>query len=597
LSASKIRQRRALDVHASTRRGASSGDVLRAFAEVADAVRATMKRNAKVLLLADYFRTRPIDEAAIAALFFSAQVFPTHEMTTLQVGGALLSRALQAATGATEEDLSAAYRRHGDFGDAAEEVATAHSRVDGADDLGVVELESELRKIAAARTAAEKSARLEAVLRRSSPRVVKYVLKIITSDLRIGSKEALVEEAIAKAFEATAAEVQRANLLLGDIGGVLRLASEGRLGEAKLRLFHPLGLMLAATAEDSEDAFSTFSDPVVQDKYDGIRAQAHISEKDGKVRLFSRTRDDVTESFPELVGALAALPGELVLDGEVLAYQEPRGALPFSDLQKRIGRKAPTVGQQRAVPVAYVAFDVLYQDGALVMEETQVERAFRLDRIFAGRRAPKAAQVLGQLGLFGGESEMPIGVVLRAPEAHPTSPAELDALFEAAQARGNEGLIIKNPLSAYTPGRRGKSWLKLKRELATLDVVVTGVEFGHGKRAKVLSDYTFAVKDGDQLLDIGKAYNGLTDKEIAEYTRFFFEHTIEDRGWFRKVDPIVVLEIAFNAIMKSERHPSGFALRFPRIVRIRTDKTPADANTLADAQELFERQQRGEVRG
>ncbi len=571
---------------------------MRAFAEVAEAVRATPKRGEKVALLAAYFQARPVDEAAIAALFFSGRVFPAHEMTTLQVGGALMSRALQAATGASEDELSAAYRRHGDFGDAAADVAAAHPRA--SDDLGLVPLEAELRRIASARTAADRSARLEAILARSSPEVVRYVLKILTSDLRIGSKEALVEEAIGKAFGATLLEVQHANLLVGDVGAVLRLAAEHRLGDATLQLFHPLGFMLAATADDAEEAFSTFPHPVVQDKYDGIRAQAHVSEKDGRVVLFSRTRDAVTESFPELVAPLAALPGELVLDGEVLAYREPRGALAFSELQKRLGRKAPTVAQQRAVPVAYVAFDVLFHDGALVMGETQVERAQRLDAIFAARRAVERPTPKGQLGLFA-ESEAPLGVVLRASEVMPSSAAELDALFEAAQARGNEGLIVKNPLSGYTPGRRGKSWLKLKRHLGTLDVVVTGVEFGHGKRAKVLSDYTFAVRapdgDGETLLEIGKAYNGLTDEEIAEYTRFFFEHTLEDRGWFRKVEPVVVLEVAFNAIMKSARHPSGFALRFPRIVRIRTDKTPAEVNTLDDARALFERQERGEVRG
>ena len=573
---------------------------MRAFAEVAEAVRATSRRGEKVARLAAYLRERPRDEAAIAALFFSGRVFPAHEMTTLQVGGALMSRALQAATGASGDELSAAYRRHGDFGDAASDVASAHPR--DANNLGVVELEADFRRIARARGAAEKSALLEAILARSSPLVVKYVLKVLTSDLRIGSKEALVEEAIGKAFGASLAEVQHANLLLGDIGAVLRLAAEHRLGEATLRLFHPLGFMLAATAEDAEDAFATFPNPVVQDKYDGIRAQAHLSEKDGRVVLFSRTRDDVTESFPELVAPLASLPGELVLDGEVLAYQEPRGALAFSELQKRLGRKAPTVAQQRAVPVAYVAFDVLYQDGALTMGDSQSERARRLDAIFAARRPVSRPAAKGQLGLFG-DAEAPLGLVLRAPETKPGISAELGALFEAAQARGNEGLIVKNPASLYTPGRRGKSWLKLKRELATLDVVVTGVEFGHGKRAKVLSDYTFAVRalaqegDGEVLLDIGKAYNGLTDKEIAEYTRFFFEHTVDDRGWFRKVEPVVVLEVAFNAIMKSERHPSGFALRFPRIVRIRTDKTPAEANTLDDARALFERQERGEVRG
>jgi DNA ligase-1 len=180
--------------------------------------------------------------------------------------------------------------------------------------------------------------------------------------------------------------------------------------------------------------------------------------------------------------------------------------------------------------------------------------------------------------------------VLRAPSHRVESAAGLDALFEEAQARGNEGLMVKDLASPYTPGRRGKAWLKLKRELATLDVVVTAVEPGHGKRAAVLSDYTFAVRDGDRLLDVGKAYSGLTDVEIADLTRWFRAHILEDRGARQVVEPKIVLEVAFNAVMRSDRHESGFALRFPRIVRIREDKSPDEIDTLDDVRAIFDRQ-------
>ncbi len=180
--------------------------------------------------------------------------------------------------------------------------------------------------------------------------------------------------------------------------------------------------------------------------------------------------------------------------------------------------------------------------------------------------------------------------IIRAPVFQASSPEDLNKLFDQAQARGNEGLMIKDPESPYTPGRRGKSWLKLKRELATLDVVVTAVEFGHGRRIGVLSDYTFAVRDGERLLNIGKAYSGLTDVEIAEMTKWFLEHTIEDQGFRRTVEPKIVLEVAFNNIMKSERHSSGYALRFPRIVRLRPDKLPEEADTMERVKEVFAKQ-------
>jgi DNA ligase-1 len=170
------------------------------------------------------------------------------------------------------------------------------------------------------------------------------------------------------------------------------------------------------------------------------------------------------------------------------------------------------------------------------------------------------------------------------------SAQQLEEFFELAQARGNEGLMIKNVESPYTPGRRGKWWLKLKRELATLDVVVTAVEWGHGKRNGVLSDYTFAVRDGDRLRNVGKAYSGLTDAEIAQMTDWFQSHTIEDRGFVRTVEPSTVIEVAFNAVMESDRHDSGFALRFPRILRLRPDKPVGEIDTIARVREIFEGQ-------
>src|SRR5205823_6318719 len=182
--------------------------------------------------------------------------------------------------------------------------------------------------------------------------------------------------------------------------------------------------------------------------------------------------------------------------------------------------------------------------------------------------------------LLTDDRQSPTAQIIRASVFQASSSNELNALFDAAQARGNEGLMIKDPESPYTPGRRGKSWLKVKRELATLDVVVTAVEYGHGKRISVLSDYTFGVRDGDHLLNVGKAYSGLTDAEILEMTKWFIGHTIDDECFRRTVEPKIVLEVAFNNVMKSDRHSSGYALRFPRIVRLRPDKLPEEADTI-----------------
>ena len=385
-------------------------------------------------------------------------------------------------------------------------------------------------------------------------------------------------------------------MLLGDIGETLRLAAGGRLGEARLRLFHPIGFMMASPAESVEEAFTCFDHASVEDKYDGIRAQAHVGPGEPHARLFSSTLDEITESFPELVAPLNAFAETLVFDGEIVAWDASGNrALPFSELQKRLGRKKVSEALQREVPVAYVAFDVLYADTELVIDRSLRERGTILDRVFAAERRPVTVTAAGvqEHLCFETASEAsarPPATVIRAPVAAADSPEHLAEIFEKALERGNEGLMIKDLESPYTPGRRGQSWLKLKRELATLDVVVTAVEWGHGKRANVLSDYTFAVRADDKLLNVGKAYSGLTDAEIARMTQWFLEHTLADQGFVRLVEPRIVLEVAFNAVMRSDRRESGFALRFARILRLRDDKLPEEIDTQETVKEIYERQ-------
>src|SRR5260370_20249310 len=304
----------------------------------------------------------------------------------------------------------------------------------------------------------------------------------------MGLKESLVEEAIARAVEAPLAEVKHANMLVGDIGETLRLASAGKVAEARLRLFHPIDFMLASPVESSEEALSYFQNASVEDKYDGIRAQAHVSG--GEVRIFSRTRDEITESFPELPVALGGLPKDAILDGEIVAWNSYGAgrAFPFTALQQRLGRKKVSAKLLEDVPVAYLVFDVLYADGDLLLDHPLRERARILDDLLAAPRSVIVRPLPEQssLGFADSHDNDPEGKslapVLRASVATASSAGGLDALFTAARERGNEGLMIKDLDSLYTPGRRGKTWLKMKRELATLDVVVTGVGYGHGQR-------------------------------------------------------------------------------------------------------------------
>jgi DNA ligase-1 len=566
------------------------------FAKTADEIAATTKKLQKTALVAAYLRSLPVEEAATAAIFLSGRPFPAYEERTLQVGGTLIWRVIGELSGKSEHEMAEIYRRRGDAGSVAAEALAERP----ASWLPLTEVERAFSAIAASHGASVKAALLRQLLDRATPLEAKYIVKIISGDLRIGLKQSLVEEAIARAFEVRLDQVKRGNMLLGDLGETLRLASTGKLADACLRLFHPIDFMLASPVESPKEALSCFPNASVEDKYDGIRAQAHISR--GEVRIFSRTRDEITESFPELPMVLAGLDKDVILDGEIVAWKSAGNssgegrALPFTALQQRLGRKKVSAKLMRDVPVAYLVFDILYADGELLLDRPLGQRAGILNDFLAAPRTAVVCRLAAQSSLDfpaldeNDSDKTACAPLLRAPVATASSPEDLDRLFEAARNRGNEGLMIKDLDSLYTPGRRGKSWLKMKRELATLDVVVTAVEYGHGKRIGLLSDYTFAVWDGDRLVNIGKAYSGLTDIEIAEMTEWFLAHKISEHGMRLEVEATIVVEVAFNNMMRSTRHNSGYALRFPRIARLRPDKRPEDADTVETVKNIYDRE-------
>jgi DNA ligase-1 len=604
------------------------------FAELCDALAATTRKLEKRALMAAYLKGLPVDDAGWAALYLSGSVFAETDRRVLNVGGSLLSKAVAQLSGADREAMHTAYRRHGDFGAASQDLL--HAQAGLVPSLTLAAVEAELAAIAVAQGPAAKLRPLLALLARATPLEAKYLIKLISGDMRTGVKQSLVEEAIAAAYEAEIGAVRRAVMLVGDLPEVVRMAVGGRLGEARMRLFHPLGFMLASPVASVEEALKRFAQEIaaevlaaragapfgvvldapllgaeggaviqqepklallealIEDKYDGIRAQLHFGDVGDpeRVGLFSRNREDLSASFSELIEAFAGMGEPVILDGEILAWNAVEGrALPFSALQQRLGRKRVTRQMLEQVPVIFMAFDLLYRGDALLLERPLLERRAQLEEIAAqvSTRA-RRIEAHGQGSLFVEEERAEFLRLMVAPAVRLQSAGQLDDAYEQARARGNEGVMLKALHSIYQPGRRGLAWLKLKRELATLDVVVTGAEFGNGRRASVLSDYTFAIRDGEELKNVGKAYSGLTDAEIAEFTDFFKAHTLEDFGTFRTVEPLVVLEVAFNNVMRSSRHESGFALRFPRILRIRTDKPVSEIDTLERVEEIYDSQ-------
>jgi DNA ligase-1 len=544
---------------------------LESFAKTAESVAATTRKLEKAALLGEYFQQLTDEDLARAARYFAGQQFALSDARTTNVGGSILSEALCKATGVTPESLGPRYARWGDGGDVAFEVL-CEAKPTNQPSLSLAETESLLANLSATRGKNAKTQTLTETLSRTTALEAKYLVKLLSGDLRIGLREGLVEDAIARAFKQPLAEVSLANMLRGDIGEAAVRARAGVLRDVEMRLFHPLKSMLATPASDLADIARTMPDEfLVEDKFDGIRAQAHV--RDGRVAIFSRTLDEISTRFPELHAPLAELPADVILDGEIITARGEE-ILPFSDLQKRIGRKTVSEELLVSTPVVFVAWDVLYASGRVLINEPLHARRTVLE------------QLIGGYGTGSGFGTLRLSQAKRFREA-----AALDDEFDAARARGNEGLMIKDPSSFYKPGRRGREWLKLKRALATLDVVVTTVELGHGKRRGVLSDYTFAVrrseKDGE-LLNIGKAYSGLTDVEIAEMTEWFRSHTLREfaHGRVRVVEPRIVLEVTFDRVQPSNRHKSGFALRFPRIVRLRPDKNVEDIDTLETVRKL-----------
>ncbi len=534
------------------------------FTAVANAIAATTKKNEKERVLAEYLQS--LDDASLerAVVFFSGSPFPRREERVTGVGWSTIADAVIEATGRTHEQLWAAWPKYADLGDTVAELFPD----DSLRTITLGELGDYFERLTATQGTIEKKNVLVDLLRKVDAQGARFIVKVLQGELRIGLQEGLVESAVAKAFGRSVASVRRTNMFTGDIGATVLLAKSDALESAKMALFHPFAFMLAQPEEDPDEIITTLgAGAFADDKYDGIRAQIH---SDGRqVRIYSRTLDNVTHRFLEIESAALKLERSFILDGEIVAFSHR--ILPFAVIQKRLGRRKVTEALLRDAPVAFFAFDLLYENGDALFELPLRDRLDRLAKLLSGAPAFSSA--------------------LRLSDQSPArDAAHIDELYDAARARANEGLVIKDPGSIYTPGRRGKSWLKYKKALATLDCVVTAAEFGHGKRRSVLSDYTFAVRRDDELVNIGKAYSGLTDAEIDHLTKHFQATTTARYGPVHVVEPQIVLEIAFDRIQESARHKSGYALRFPRIVRVRDDKNVDQISTIDEVRRIYEGQ-------
>lgn len=549
---------------------AIAGDGFSRFATTCRLVGEQASKLEKARHLAGFLRELSPEDLPAVVTWFTGRTFPAASNRSPEVGGALLRAAVVAVLQIPVARFRQTYARFGDTGDTIGALIAEHPGRERGQPLSFREVRILFNDLSRASGPAQRQELLSGALRRCNPIEARFLVKILTGNLRIGLKDGLVEEAVAQAFEVPVESLRQAVQMLGDLSEGAMLAREGRLHEATLTPLRPIAVMLASPEPDAASVLERASawtaphgprDVWIEDKYDGIRCQLH--KQGERIALFTRDLKEITATFPELTAAARTLPGSVILDGEVLGMEGDR-VIPFTVFQRRLGRSEGDLFLQTEVPVRFLVFDLLHHNG--------------VDWIHRPLRERRAA--LESLGL---PERFTLARITRVSTAD-----AIDQSFLAARARGHEGLLIKDPESGYTPGRRGLSWLKLKKAYATLDCVVVRAEYGHGRRHGVLSDYTFAVRDDHdgRLRVIGKAYSGLTQEEIAGLTTHFLGRVVRKEGRALEVVPDVVLEIAFDAIQPSARHDSGLALRFPRIVRIRTDKTAMDIDTVETARRL-----------
>jgi DNA ligase-1 len=531
-------------------------------------IRATKSKKEKVGILAEYLKGLSPEEASVAARMAAGSPSARGSREEEQVGYSTILEVLKQVTGASDADISRQYIGKGDLGEVAEVLlASKRERALFEEKLSLAEVADAFGRLRAARgrgSVATRKAILKSLLLRASPVEAKCLVKVLTGEMRTGLVQGLAEDAIAIAYGLPKEEVERAHMLLGDTGELAHAASRGGLQGVRIACFRPVNFMLAEPMATAREVVEHFGKTVYAEfKYDGVRVQVHKLEN--TVRIYSRRLEEITESFPELVGQALKVQHDFILDGEAVPFSAGR-PLPFQLLQRRLRRIEGFDAAARIAPITCFSFDMLLLDGEELYERPLRERRVKLEETVRGSGIELASMTVVK------------------------DESEIQEVFRRSRALGYEGLVLKDPESQYRMGRRGTAWVKLKEELDTLDVVIVAAEYGHGKRAGVISDYTFAVRDGESLKTVGKAYSGLTDEEIERLTEKLKSITLEDMGYRRIVKPEVVLEVAFDSIQRSSRHDSGYALRFPRIKRIREDKSISEIDTLEEVERIFHSQ-------
>ncbi|MDD1761911.1 MAG: ATP-dependent DNA ligase [Methanothrix sp.] len=552
-----------------------------AFANLCQKVEATSGSLEKIELVAAFLKDLDEAELPVACSYVMGSLFPPSLDLDLGVGPSILYEAIAKACGCQAAQVSDMLRATGDPGMVASAMVERRRPIGFAAFLGEKEAVSlslkdvhdrflSIARASGKRSQDTKVKNLQFLFSQAGPLEARYIARLAIEDMRIGVGEGGVRDAVALAFSgsgANAESVERAYNLTNDMGLVAVAARRGTLGELSIMVNRPIKVMLAQLGESIPAAIGEIGTAAVEWKYDGARVQIH---KDGDaIRIFSRRLENVTASLPEIVKAARQISAKsAILDGEAVAIGKDGRPMAFQEILKRFRRKYNVQTLAAKIPLRLFLFDLIYLDGKSLVDLPLTERRALLERIAIASPDLLADQVMS------GSVEDAEGIYRRA----------LDA--------GHEGLILKNPSSVYAPGKRGKNWLKIKPVMETLDLVVIGAKWGEGRRASLLGSYRLACRDQttERLLDLGWVATGLTDEALAELTEMFSELIIVEKGMELEIKPAVIFEVAYEEIQHSPNYSSGYALRFPRMVAVRDDKSLDDADTLERVVSLYKGQ-------
>jgi DNA ligase 1 len=551
--------------------------LFKSLCELLEKVEATKKRLEIINLTADYIKTLGDQEIEAAVNMMVGRAFSNYSQKTLDVSWSTLTRVLEQISVFDWDLFGQAMANTGDIGSATKAVlkqSKARKQTQLTQkSLTITEVRTTLDAIAQAQGSGSRTKKerlITTLISQAEPIETKYLVKIFTGEMRTGLHEGLMEQAVAKAFNVMLQKVQHAAMVLGDIGevaAILKMKGSEGLDKAGFSVFRPVKLMLAQTAQSVQEALTEQDGKTAFEyKYDGARVQIH--KQNSKIEIFSRRLSYVTASLPEVVEAVKQniQAQSTIVEGEVIALDSAGYPIAFQHLMRRFRRVRGVADMAAKIPITLYLFDILYLNGESLITKLYTQRRQIL------------AQTAGKIQL---SNQIVTDQITQAEE-----------FLKEALAAGNEGLMAKKLDSHYTPGRRGKRWLKIKTILEPLDLVITAAEYGYGRRKGWLSDYYLAARDSatGEFLNIGKTFKGLTDTEIIELTQRLKESAITQDGRRVNVIPKIVVEIAYNEIQESPRYKSQMALRFARITRIRDDKSPEEADTVERVREIYDRQ-------